>query len=332
MTISAAALEVIGGQDHGARLRVDEAVRTVGRARDADLVLRDVGVSRRHLQVVRTERGVSLAVCPNAAPFIVDGRPVRSFEAKPGDRVLVGNTVLVVVVDAEGGELPHDDAINTNVVTLLTGVGADVRGLAAVHALIESLDSAEDASSLEAAFRAWASEHASASSAELQREADDRSGSSLVEERPRGAVTTLVVPAPGADPPRLAVSIALPPGKITDSLRRMLVVAGRVFGSAHSRSRQLNVANGEANALRTLSVGSARAFLGVSVRARQLAALIPRLGASDASVLVEGETGVGKTFVARLIHEAGARVREPLRIINCAAISRVPRRKRALWS
>jgi transcriptional regulator with PAS, ATPase and Fis domain len=38
------------------------------------------------------------------------------------------------------------------------------------------------------------------------------------------------------------------------------------------------------------------------------------------TVLLEGETGVGKTFVARLLHETSARAREPLRVINCAAI------------
>jgi two-component system response regulator HydG len=44
------------------------------------------------------------------------------------------------------------------------------------------------------------------------------------------------------------------------------------------------------------------------------------LAASDVNVLIEGETGVGKTFFARLIHEKSPRAREPLRVINCASI------------
>ncbi len=72
--------------------------------------------------------------------------------------------------------------------------------------------------------------------------------------------------------------------------------------------------------LRSLHFGSARAFLGTSPAAQRLAGLVPRLAASEVSVLIEGETGVGKTFVARLIHEASPRAREPLRVINCAAI------------
>ena len=67
---------------------------------------------------------------------------------------------------------------------------------------------------------------------------------------------------------------------------------------------------------------SARAhdFLGSSAPARELAAKVPRLAASNVGLLIEGETGVGKTFVARLIDEASPRAREPLRVINCAAI------------
>jgi DNA-binding NtrC family response regulator len=37
-------------------------------------------------------------------------------------------------------------------------------------------------------------------------------------------------------------------------------------------------------------------------------------------VLLLGESGTGKTFVARLLHEAGPRATEPLRVVNCAAI------------
>jgi transcriptional regulator with GAF, ATPase, and Fis domain len=44
------------------------------------------------------------------------------------------------------------------------------------------------------------------------------------------------------------------------------------------------------------------------------------LAANDLTVLIEGESGVGKELVARAIHSGGKRAREPFTAVNCAAI------------
>jgi DNA-binding NtrC family response regulator len=61
-------------------------------------------------------------------------------------------------------------------------------------------------------------------------------------------------------------------------------------------------------------------LVGQSAAMQVLFKLIVRLADNDLTVLVQGESGVGKELVARAIHESGARAREPFVAINCAAI------------
>ena len=48
--------------------------------------------------------------------------------------------------------------------------------------------------------------------------------------------------------------------------------------------------------------------------------LVTRVAASEATVLVRGETGTGKELVARSIHEQSPRATEPLVIVNCGGL------------
>ncbi len=61
-------------------------------------------------------------------------------------------------------------------------------------------------------------------------------------------------------------------------------------------------------------------LIGTSPRLRELIDEIARVAASDAKVLVTGESGVGKELVARAIHARSARAREPFVAINCAGL------------
>jgi two-component system, NtrC family, response regulator HydG len=54
---------------------------------------------------------------------------------------------------------------------------------------------------------------------------------------------------------------------------------------------------------------------------RKVLDLARRVAAVDSTVLVSGESGVGKERVARLIHDASARAQKPFVAINCGAIS-----------
>src|SRR5688572_20028127 len=60
--------------------------------------------------------------------------------------------------------------------------------------------------------------------------------------------------------------------------------------------------------------------LGQSLAMRRIFALLPRLAASDVTVLLEGETGTGKGLLAEAIHSAGPRARKPFVTVDCGSI------------
>lgn len=60
-------------------------------------------------------------------------------------------------------------------------------------------------------------------------------------------------------------------------------------------------------------------IVGRSPAMRQLMATVERAAKTNVTVLIVGETGVGKELVARALHEASPRVEAPFEIVDCAA-------------
>jgi DNA-binding NtrC family response regulator len=63
-------------------------------------------------------------------------------------------------------------------------------------------------------------------------------------------------------------------------------------------------------------------LIGMSEGMREVQKLIGRAAASDATVLITGETGTGKELIARTLHDSSARSAGPFVPVNCAAIPR----------
>jgi transcriptional regulator with GAF, ATPase, and Fis domain len=62
-------------------------------------------------------------------------------------------------------------------------------------------------------------------------------------------------------------------------------------------------------------------FIGQSAAAQRILAFVVRVGPSDATVLLGGESGSGKEMVARAIHRASRRAKGPCVAVNCAALT-----------
>jgi transcriptional regulator with GAF, ATPase, and Fis domain len=60
--------------------------------------------------------------------------------------------------------------------------------------------------------------------------------------------------------------------------------------------------------------------LGKSPAMRRIFAVLPRLAASDSTVLIEGETGTGKSLLAEVLHDASARRAAPFVVLDCSSI------------
>ncbi|MEZ4403812.1 MAG: sigma 54-interacting transcriptional regulator [Kofleriaceae bacterium] len=60
--------------------------------------------------------------------------------------------------------------------------------------------------------------------------------------------------------------------------------------------------------------------LGRSAAMRRIFALLPRLAGADTTLLLEGETGTGKSLLAEVIHDASERRTRPFVVVDCGAI------------
>jgi hypothetical protein len=88
----ARALLAVGGR----RLLVPPAGGTIGRSRDCDIVLDDVGVSRRHAELRPGADGWTIADLGSTNGVLVNGKQVGGRESlHPGDRVELGSTQIV---------------------------------------------------------------------------------------------------------------------------------------------------------------------------------------------------------------------------------------------
>lgn len=99
-------------------------------------------------------------------------------------------------------------------------------------------------------------------------------------------------------------------------------IDSKLLGVSASRAVQHSKLRTQLRALK-LAVGGSReehGLIGSSPPMRALMELIARVGATDVSIVIQGETGTGKELVARAVHAASARRAGPFVALNCAAV------------
>ncbi|MEY4576280.1 MAG: hypothetical protein RL701_983 [Pseudomonadota bacterium] len=85
-------------------------------------------------------------------------------------------------------------------------------------------------------------------------------------------------------------------------------------------SSKVAALSGQESANDTLLPARFGRMVGESTAMRQLFELLQRAAASDATVLIEGETGTGKEVSAVAVHESSARRDGPFIVVDCGAI------------
>ncbi|HVP39122.1 MAG TPA: sigma-54 dependent transcriptional regulator [Candidatus Saccharimonadales bacterium] len=61
-------------------------------------------------------------------------------------------------------------------------------------------------------------------------------------------------------------------------------------------------------------------FIGSSTQIRELLDMVARVAETDSTVLIRGESGVGKELVARAVHRQSRRAKQPFVVVDCASL------------
>jgi DNA-binding NtrC family response regulator len=104
-------VEVITGPDKGKKASALQGMVRVGSDPTNDLVLADGTVSRRHIEIERTQRGLLLRDLGSRNGTLVGGRQILQAFVSPGDKIDIGKTRLTIKqrtketeVELDGGE------------------------------------------------------------------------------------------------------------------------------------------------------------------------------------------------------------------------------------
>ena len=98
-------VEVVAGPDKGKKVTTQDTLLRVGSDAASDLVLTDPTVSRRHVELERTARGIVLRDLGSRNGTFLDGHQVMQVLLQSGDKVLLGKTKVAIKLAARATEV-----------------------------------------------------------------------------------------------------------------------------------------------------------------------------------------------------------------------------------
>jgi len=342
-------LIVVAGPDAGATFTIVAPGGTIGRAADATVKLGDVSVSRRHCEVRIGDGGAEIVHAGGPNPTRVNGIPIERAPLAVGDEVELGATVMRIGDEADDGDVVPVQVLSTSLSLDTRELSARPAGdpLATLVRLGDALHRAATPGALVGEVGRVMGEALRADRVSLVvRDAAGRL-STAGDGRPAVAPTAEVTAAIAhgqaavvADRDRQLLVVPLAPADGVFGVAGAMIaeraldgrpawqrrdvelasaaarLAGASLGALSARERSVRAV--DALASRVSAVG---AVLGRSPAMQELAKLVGRVAAVATTVLIEGESGSGKEWVAEAIHAASPRAAGPLVSVNCGALS-----------
>lgn len=140
----------------------------------------------------------------------------------------------------------------------------------------------------------------------------------VLEDRPEGGVVVVAVPAEREDEAANAVERGAAAYLTKPCSARQAAATLSVVAEKRRLERRIKALEHRAKIQE-----SPREMVGCSAAVRRLQTVISRAGMNDATVLIEGRPGTGKSFLADLIHRKGRRSKQPMVALNCEGVDEV---------
>jgi len=353
--MSLARLVVIEGPDAGREFEVPLRGGGVGRGETNLIKLTDPTVSRQHGSIELRDGTLTWVAEPGKATLI-NRQPITAHRLEAGDEIVVGATKLAYLA-VDGGVAVTRVSSNVTMEVgsrqLLALTGGDDRARRHLAAIAQLGDRLRDETSAgrdavaravcEAALAALGAHRAfvlgtrvrvtpvaaavgTNESTQLQVSSDlvDKVRDKQVVTAESGGRAVLAAPVQGMDNEVVAILWIDRKGAPWDQIDSLAAnclafLAGAAWVGTDVREQAVK----RADALEEQLSGppSQTELVGRSAPTQRVLDFVARVGPSDATVLLGGESGSGKEMVARAIHRASRRAKGPCVAVNCAALT-----------